>query len=70
VKPEKDAPSAKPKDNITRISNLLVKSAMFDETLGLERSSLRIDFLITSHAPVIAISVNALHTSKTKESQP
>jgi hypothetical protein len=47
-----DAPSAKAKNNITRISNLLVQGAVFYETLRLKRFSIRIDSLITSHAPV------------------
>ena len=49
---EQDVPSAKAKDNITRISNLLVEDAIFNETFGLERFGIGIDFLITSHAPV------------------
>jgi hypothetical protein len=55
AKPGEDAPSTKAKDNIARISNLLVKSTIFDETLRLERFSIRIDFLVTSHAPFIII---------------
>jgi hypothetical protein len=52
VKPEADVPSAKAKDDIARISNLLVKSTVFKETLGLERFGIGIDFLVTSHAPI------------------
>ena len=52
---EEDVPSAKAKDNIARISNLLIKIAVFDETLRLERFSIGIDFLVTSHAPDNAI---------------
>ena len=52
---EQDVPSAKAKDNITRISNLLVKGVVFDETFGLERFGIGIDFLVTGHAPDNAI---------------
>ena len=51
----KDAPSAKAKDYIPRISNFLVKSTIFDEAFRLERFSIGIDFLVTSHAPVNAL---------------
>ena len=55
MKPIKDKPSAKAKDNIARISDLLVKSAVLEETLRLERFGIRIDFLVTSHAPINTI---------------
>ena len=55
VKPEEHAPSAKAKDEITRISDLLIKSAIFHETLRFEGFGIGIDFLVTSHAPVNAI---------------
>jgi hypothetical protein len=55
MKFEEDVPSAKAKYNISRISDLLVKSTIFNETLRLERFGVGIDFLVTSHAPVNAI---------------
>jgi hypothetical protein len=51
VKPEEDAPSAKAEHDITRISNVLVKSTVFDETFRLERFGIGIDVLVTRHAP-------------------
>ena len=54
AKPEEDVPSAKAKDNIARISNFLVKSAILDETLRLESFGIGIYSLVTSHAPVNA----------------
>jgi hypothetical protein len=53
-RPGTEAPPAKSKDNIPRISNFLVKSSVFDETFRFECFSIGIDFLITSHAPVNA----------------
>jgi hypothetical protein len=50
-----DTPSAKAKDDVTRISNVLVKSAVFDETLRLERFGIGVDFLVASHTPVSAV---------------
>jgi hypothetical protein len=58
VKFKESPPSAKAKDDIARISDLFVKSAIFDETLRLERISIGIDFLVTSHTPFNAIWVN------------
>jgi hypothetical protein len=55
VKSEQHTPSAKPKYNIARISNFLVKSAIIYETFRLERLRIGIDFLVMSHAPVNAI---------------
>ena len=55
-----NTPSAKAKDNVARISNVLVKSTVFNETLRLERFSIGIDLLITSHAPVNSIWVSTL----------
>ena len=52
---EVEAPSTKAKDDITRISNLLVESAIIYEALRLEGFSIGIDFLITSHAPISTI---------------
>ena len=57
---EAEVPSAKAKNNITRISNLLVYSTIFDETLRLERFRVGIGFLVTSHAPDNTISTNSL----------
>jgi hypothetical protein len=56
---EQDVPSAKAKDNITRISNLLIEGAVLDETFRLERFGIGIDFFVTSHAPINATRVNA-----------
>ena len=55
AKPEEDAPSTKAKNNIARISDLLVKDTIFDKTLRLERFGIGIDFLVTSHTPFIII---------------
>jgi hypothetical protein len=60
VKPEEDAPSAKAKHDISRVSNVLIKSTVFDETLRLERFSIRIGFLVTGYAPVNARRISAL----------
>ena len=60
MKPEQYPPSAKSKDDVARISNVLVESAVFDETLRLERFSIGIDFLVASHAPVNSIWVSTL----------
>jgi hypothetical protein len=60
VEPEEDAPSAKAKDNIARISDVFVESAIFYETLGLESLGIGIDLLVTSHTPFIVILVNGL----------
>ena len=69
AKPEEDAPSTKAKNNIARISNLLVKSTIFDETLRFKGVSIGIDFLVTSHAPVNAIAVKTLaYLEDTRES--
>ena len=59
MKPEEDVPSAKAKDDITRISNLLVESAVLEEALRLKRFGIRIDFLIMGHAPINVFSVGA-----------
>jgi hypothetical protein len=58
VKLEEDAPSAKAKDDIARISNLLIKSTVFNEAFRFERFGIEIDFLVTSHAPVSAVWVS------------
>jgi hypothetical protein len=55
-----DVPSAKAKDDITRISNFLVQSTILDKTFRLERCGFGIGFLVVSHAPVNVISVNTL----------
>ena len=55
---EENAPSTKAENNIARISNLLVKSTIFDETLRFKGVSIGIDFLVTGHAPVNAIRVS------------
>jgi hypothetical protein len=57
VKPEEGIPSAKAKDDIARISDLLIKCAVFYETFRFERFGIGIDFLVTGHAPVNAFSV-------------
>jgi hypothetical protein len=49
-----EAPPAKSKDDIPRISNVLVQSTIFDETFRLECFSVGINFLVTSHAPMNA----------------
>ena len=59
VKPEEHAPSTKAKDKITRISNLLVESAIIYETLRLERLGIGIDSLVMGHAPINVFSVGA-----------
>jgi hypothetical protein len=59
MKAEEHAPSAEAKDDITRISDLFVKSTILDETFRLERLGIGIDFLVPSHAPVNAIRVTA-----------
>jgi hypothetical protein len=49
-----EVPPAKAKDNIPRISNVLVQSTIFDETFRLECFSVGINFLVMSHAPMNA----------------
>ena len=59
MKHEEDVSSAETKDDIARISNLLVKNTVFDETLRLERLGIGIDFLVMGHAPINGFSVGA-----------
>ena len=56
LKAEDDTPSAEAKNELPKISSLSVKNTIFDEALRLERIGIGIYFLITSHAPVNAIS--------------
>jgi hypothetical protein len=60
VKSEQHTPSAKAKDDVARISNVRVKSAVFDETLRLKRFGIRIGVLVMRHAPVNAIRVGTI----------
>jgi hypothetical protein len=55
-----NTPSAKAKNNVARIFDVPVKSAIFNEALRLERFGVGIEFLITSHTPVITVRISVL----------